>query len=160
MTKYTMDEWRNKGGGSSLFTFNVVSEALNKSFFEIQLHHHMYSKDGLPGMFHRSTRYLLLKYVYLLCVYAFIWSLLMWKGWWNRMHRMTVCGFSEMEGASPSLPGMDFQYVLRQCLRHININATVSIKACNTHKINKIQPFLKKQLYCDRLCSTGVVYRP
>lgn len=62
-----MDEWRNEGG-SGLFTFNVVSEPLNKSFFEIQLHHHMYSKDGSPGIFHRSTRYLLLKYVYLLCL--------------------------------------------------------------------------------------------
>lgn len=118
MMKYTMDEWRNKGGGSGLFTFNVVSEALNKSFFEIQLHHHMYSKDGSPGMFHRSTRYLLLKYVYLLCVFAFIWSLLMWKGQWNRMrrnwmHRMTVRGFSEMEGASPCLLRHGFPICLK-----------------------------------------------
>lgn len=31
-----MDEWRNRGGGSGLFTLNVVSEDLNKvgtSFF-------------------------------------------------------------------------------------------------------------------------------
>lgn len=87
MMKY--NEGRNKCRGSGLFTLNVVSEALNKVgtsifflcffFFELQLyHHHVYSKNGLSGMFHRLSRYLLLKYVYLLCVFTFIWPLV-----WN-----------------------------------------------------------------------------
>lgn len=85
--KYSMDEWKKGGGSSALFTLIVVSEDLNKAgtsfffHFEVQLYHHQMSSEvGLSGMFHRLSRYLLLKYVHFLRVFAFIWSLLMWTG--------------------------------------------------------------------------------
>lgn len=56
------------------------------------------------------------------------------------MHHMTVCGFSaRIVGAASCLLWHGFPISLQT----LSINTTVSIKACDTHDINKIKPFLK-----------------
>lgn len=83
--------------------------------FEVQLYlYQMSSKVGSSGMFHRLSTYLLLKYVYLLRVSAFLWSLLLRPGrscrmLGGRMHHMTACGFSVgIVGAASRLLGHGF----------------------------------------------------